>query len=1270
MKRDHLPGFALLLLVLAATAAAGTADDAARAAVATLDVRPAVTILTFPPLAGETGDQSHALGAVVALPADATTATATLLTGRAGEVKLAGKPMLQRGQPLVVVCVSDPGPEPITVAVHHDGDWGAKTSDRLASFGLRASLPGLPQADGAKSLAHPLGGSYVIICGPQFAGAVAPLADWKTRKGWPVVAVTTDQTGTTNAAIRAWLQEAYQTWSRPPEYVLLVGDVDVIPSWSFSGNVTDLPYQLLDGDDWLPDVMLGRFSVANQTECQALVAKTVYYEQSPYLDQTAWFTRGVMVAGQYGSTTPMHTVRYCGEQLGRLGFDPLVPVTPIQTTGNYIVSPYMPSDGIGIPQNLGPAVIKEAIDTGCSMVVYRGWAYGTAGWEPPHYTVNQIPALANGAMLPVVMSFVCLNGDFSASEPCFGEVFTRVGGNTPETFKGAVAFLGNGEHWSHTRHNDAMAISVFERITEPALTTLGSLLNAGKLRFMEFFPGTLDEIGDELSVEFYFHIYNVLGDPELNYYRALPTALAVSHPAALPAGATLVDVAVAEAGSLLPLAGARIGIAQGGQLLGAALTGADGIARVSLQTAAANGSVDLTVTHPDRLAYTAALNASTSDHFLALDSLAVSAAGDLAVPIQPGAELSLLPVMRNLGSQTSGEATLTWTAEGPAVVAAASAALGGLAPGATGEPATPFTMTVLPAAADGARIRGFLSAAHDGQTSESSYELVVSAPDLAVTAVTASGDGWVEPGTTTDLILTVANHGTLASDGGSLDLALTLPVGATLLTETIALPALAAGGGQATVGPVALQTDTALAGGTTLNVLVTATHLAGAVQELSFAIAVGRGDVTEPSGPDAYGYYAYDSADFLYPDQRPVYRWLEISTALGGPGTRLPFTIDNLDRNVVVDLPFTFKFYGEDFQRVRISDNGWLSFDADNDFYNFYNWPIPLAHGNAALVAPFWDNLTPEPFADPQSDPVGMDSDGIYWFYDEPAGEVIFEWSRMRHLYAEIAVLQTFQAVLRDPAVHAATPTGDGEILFFYKQISDSDHLRMYATVGIESPSETVGLELTYDGIRTRGFAPLGPGLAVRLTTAPPVRVPLTLAAFERQQQGDLAHLAWVYDDPRPVVGWRIHAAGPAGRTCLSAAALPAEARSCAVPADPETELILEALLPYGGVCEVGKAQADEIRLQFFLAEPLPNPMRGEAALAYALPRAGRVQLRIFDVRGRCVATLLDGPVEAGPGLVTWQGRDQRGRPVANGVYFYRLEHAGKILTRKLLLVR
>jgi hypothetical protein len=1273
MMRVRLLGFALLLLVLVASAATGIASPVTPPRSASVDARATETILTFEAAAANTAPRAADLGALVVLPANATGARAELLRGSA-EVVIVGEPMRQRGRPVVVISVREPGAGPIEVAVRHDGHWATEDLARLESPVLAASTPGVPEVRGNKAAGSPLGGSYVIVCGPQYAGALAPLVDWKTRKGWPVHLVTTDVTGTTNDGIKAWLTDAYATWDVPPEYVLLVGDVGDVPSWSFSGNVTDLPYALLDGDDWMPDVMLGRFSVSNQSECQAMVAKTVAYERTPYLDETGWFTRSVMVAGQYASTTPMHTVRFCGEQLASLGFDPIDAVTPLDLDGNYIVSPLQPQYGnIGIPQNLGPMVIRNNIEAGCSMVVYRGWAYGTAGWEPPHYTVDEIPSLQNGAMTPVVMSFVCLNGDFSAADACFGEVFTRVGGATPESFKGAVAFIGNGEHWSHTRFNDAMAISMFERVIEPEITTLGGLLNAGKHRFLEYYPGELDDTGDEESVEFYFHIYNLLGDPELNFYRAAPTALDVTHPDEMAVGATFLEVAVTESGQPTPVAGARVGVVQAGQLLGVAITGDDGRAPVALHAPVAAGTVSLTVSHPDRVPYEADLGGQTADVFVSAESVGVDDAepapgqGNGDGQLNPGEQIAVVPTFRNLGDQASDAATIELTVDGPASLVDGSSGLAGIPAGGTASAQDDLIFAVDPAAEHGQILTGQLEVVRGDESDHSGFTLTVVAPDLRLAAATTGGDGWIEPGETSDLTLTITNVGGLDVAGGSLDLALVSPETATLLTSSVSFPAVAVGG-QATCGPVSIALDPAAAAGSSVMLQVEASCDGGAVQSLTLGVPIGRGAVSEPAGPDSYGYYAYDSADYLYPDQRPVYAWRDLSTTFGGPGIKLPFENDNYDTEVTVDLPFTFTFYGESFDRVRVADNGWLSFEDTNDDYNFYNWTLPSIHGNGALVAPFWDNLNPEPVEDPDSDPVGLDSDGVYWYHDTDTDEFIVEWSRMRHVKPEITDLQTFQVILRDPAQYP-TPTGDGEILFLYRQVADNDHVRMFASVGIESPDESDGLQLTYDSIRSPGTMTFGPGQAVRITTAAPVRVPLAVANLARREVGGRTELSWELDDPRPVLGWRVYGLVGGDKVALTDEPLGGAARSCLVDGT-EHDLVLEALLPHGASCEAGKSLAGDVFVAFALDRPSPNPVRGEASIAFALPRAGHARLRIFDVRGRLVRTLIDGDAAAGEGLVVWRGRDDRGRQLADGLYFYRLEQADRRLTRKLLLVR
>jgi hypothetical protein len=72
-----------------------------------------------------------------------------------------------------------------------------------------------------------------------------------------------------------------------------------------------------------------------------------------------------------------------------------------------------------------------------------------------------------------------------------------------------------------------------------------------------------------------------------------------------------------------------------------------------------------------------------------------------------------------------------------------------------------------------------------------------------------------------------------------------------------------------------------------------------------------------------------------------------------------------------------------------------------------------------------------------------------------------------------------------------------------------------------------------------------------------------------------------------------------------------------------------------------------------------PNPFSGATEIAFAIPEAGRVSLRVYDAAGRLVRTLVDGAREAGVARISWDGRDQAGRGARSGIYFVRLSAAG-----------
>jgi hypothetical protein len=88
------------------------------------------------------------------------------------------------------------------------------------------------------------------------------------------------------------------------------------------------------------------------------------------------------------------------------------------------------------------------------------------------------------------------------------------------------------------------------------------------------------------------------------------------------------------------------------------------------------------------------------------------------------------------------------------------------------------------------------------------------------------------------------------------------------------------------------------------------------------------------------------------------------------------------------------------------------------------------------------------------------------------------------------------------------------------------------------------------------------------------------------------------------------------------------------------------------------------------LAQNHPNPFNPTTAIDYEVPRAGHVQLVIYDAAGRAVRTLVDATRSSGPHRVSWDGRDDGGIAVSSGVYFYRLQSTGRVLSRRMVLLR
>jgi len=242
-------------------------------------------------------------------------------------------------------------------------------------------------------------------------------------------------------------------------------------------------------------------------------------------------------------------------------------------------------------------------------------------------------------------------------------------------------------------------------------------------------------------------------------------------------------------------------------------------------------------------------------------------------------------------------------------------------------------------------------------------------------------------------------------------------------------------------------------------------------------ITVGEVRESDPLGPDPHGYYIYDSGDTDY-EFAPIYDWIEIAEGLGdqlnisdsgnGNGTYQ-------NGSVVLDLPFNFTFYGEDYDQIVVNTNGWISF-GHFEMYSFRNYPLPGAGGPSPMVAAFWDDLK-------------TGSSGYVHHY-ETDELVVIQWDYMRTY--DGGSRETFEIILYNKENDTPTGTGDSEIKIQYEDFnntSDGNYDNYtpthgcYSTVGIENHLGDMGLQYSFNNTYPEAATTLEDGSAIFITT-------------------------------------------------------------------------------------------------------------------------------------------------------------------------------------------
>ena len=388
---------------------------------------------------------------------------------------------------------------------------------------------------------------------------------------------------------------------------------------------------------------------------------------------------------------------------------------------------------------------------------------------------------------------------------------------------------------------------------------------------------------------------------------------------------------------------------------------------------------------------------------------------------------------------------------------------GDIAPGATAWAGASAVVRVPADARHGDVVAFPLAVSSGGETWDSVVSLDVTGPDLTFVDAAWAGSE-PGPGETGDLMLTLANAGAL--DAAGVTATLTSPSAWVVVSDgDAAFADLRAGEtGDNAASPFVITITNDCYPGHLANLALDLVDAAGRTATLDVPLSIGTAETDAPLGPDAYGYYAYDDTD-VGSGLAPTYDWIALDPDHGGPGDDLGLSDFGWEQDdtAVLDLPFTFRYYGRDYDRISICSNGWMSM-GETSLVHYRNFGLPSAGSPGAMIAPFWDNL------------YQSGTHRVYTWYDETEHRFVVQWYGMYNDYSNAE--QNFEAVLYDPSWHQ-TSTGDGMILFQYDTVADTDSRDGYATVGIQNDARDDGLMYTYWHAAAGAAAPLASGRAI-----------------------------------------------------------------------------------------------------------------------------------------------------------------------------------------------
>ncbi len=889
---------------------------------------------------------------------------------------------------------------------------------------------------------------YVIPDNNNVRNTINPLIQWRRQQGYNTREISCPGWADGNFVSEQLLN--LDTPETPIDYILLAGDVRgnfPVPTIT-RGVESDYYYSFLEGEDRIPDAAVGRISYNTLSELERIVNKILNYEQRPDVQDPSWLRRGAVSAGseQSGFSTILVS-RWLRDQFLRRDW------TSVDTLW------YTMGGRIG-------DFMEREFNRGVAYVTYRGWT-GLEDWSP-----NEAGALRN-RYLPTAVLLACNSGDYAGQQTGFTESLLRAPG-------GAIAAIGIAGSQSRINFNNVMLASFFRGVLDGNSYRIGWALNRARIDLMATYGARENELTVDHSAW-----TNLMGDPATIIWRGTPRTTRITAPQQVDYGNGFFTASVVDAQTNQPIPNIRVGFVKGNEAVSADYTDEEGEAAIRFDNRRLTPGAAILTTSGDMVVPTTTqVQMTRPNQTLAFQSARIiednnaPRQGDGDFAAEPNEVIGLDLFLINIGAQVIDAPTtcrLETESDYCEVRVAEFRIDRPLNPNAVAQ--ATFLVALGSDFPDRENVAFTVTARNRESVWTSEFAVSGRGPRWTITRIDM--DGLPNPGEDTSFDIYLKNTGSI-NVGITQARLVSDDEEAEVIAGDAEYDSLSVGetGSNERAYVVAFSENTEF--GSFIPFHLDLTCEGNYSASIPFTIQMAPLPADRPAGPDDYGYYALDQQDFGT-NLRPNHRWEEINPRAGGPGldTGLLDQAEDDDESVVLDLPFTFQYYGQSFDQLTVCTNGWAAFGSQPGYVDFRNMPIGTPQGPRAQLCPWWTDLY-QP---------GVEA-GVYYHYDAPRHRFIIEWYRMRQWVGPAGPggVETFEIILHDPMWHQNT-TGDGDIFFIYNEITHDArvdaHGTPYATIGLGSPDDQGGLPMGFWGRYEPGVTPPNAGVIYRFVTAP-----------------------------------------------------------------------------------------------------------------------------------------------------------------------------------------